>query len=161
MFQDHVFHHLRPLRRRRHPRRLRVRVAARRHGVVMVNVIIIATMLDVIMTTVIVHLLHLPPHRLRVLVEHAVRPALFLLFQDVQNVDHLDLAKKVAVLDLTIHLIPVLVRIVQAGKLLQPLEKLVRLLLATRLEKVTEVLVLTIVIVPPVIAVDLIVVMML
>ena len=103
--------------------------------------------------------IHKPAHR--VLVERAVRPALFLLFQDVQNVDHLDLATKVAVLDLTIHLIPVLVRIVQAGKLLQPLEKLVRLLLATRLEKVTEVLVLTIVIVPPVIAVDLIVVMML
>ena len=103
--------------------------------------------------------IHKPAHR--VLVERAVRPALFLLFQDVQNVDRLVLAPPAAVLDLTIHLIPVLVRIVQAGKLLQPLEKLVRLLLATRLEKVTEVLVLTIVIVPPVIAVDLIVVMML
>ena len=38
--------------------------------------------------------IHKPAHR--VLVERAVRPALFLLFQDVQNVDHLDLAKKVA-----------------------------------------------------------------
>ena len=103
--------------------------------------------------------IHKPAHR--VLVERAVRPALFLLFQDVQNVDRLVLAPPAAVLDLTIHLIPVLAKIVQAVKLLQPLEKLVRLLLATRLEKVTEVLVLTIVIVPPVIAVDLIVVMML
>ena len=43
------------------------------------------------------------------------------------------LAPPAAVLDLTIHLIPVLAKIVQAVKLLQPLEKLVRLRLATLL----------------------------
>ena len=99
--------------------------------------------------------IHKPAHR--VLVERAVRPALFLLFQDVQNVDRLVLAPPAAVLDLTIHLIPVLAKIVQAVKLLQPLEKLVRLRLATLLavlrrrlllKKVMEVIVRTVVIVP-------------